>query len=133
VLTITKVVPQGQGLAQVLLKRAATVEVAAPERRSGQFSATDSEGRTLQAALPTGVRTGDVLLAADGSLVRVMPAPGEAPDPAPIAVAVATAHHHHHHEGCCGHDHGHDHAHGHGHGHAHDHGHVHGPGCGHDH
>ena len=133
-LTITKVVPQGQGLAQVLLKRAATVEVAATERRSGQFSATDSEGRTLQASLPTGVRTGDVLLAADGSLVRVMPALGEAPDPAPIAVAVAPAAHHHHHAGgCCGHDHGPDHDHAHGHDHGHDHGHVHGPGCGHDH
>ncbi len=138
-LTITKVVPQGQGLAQVLLKRAATVEVAAAERRSGQFSATDSEGRPLQASLPTGVRTGDVLLADDGSLVRVMPAAGEAPDPAPIAVAVAPAAHHHHAGGCCGHDHGHghghehEHEHEHEHDHAHGHGHVHGPGCGHDH
>ena len=128
-LTISKVVPQGQGLAAVLLKRAATVEVPAAQRRAGQFALSDSEGRALQVQLPTGVRTGDVLLASDGSLIRILPAPGEAADPVPVAIPVQAAHVH---GPGCGHDH-----HGHAaHGHDHDHGapgHVHGPGCNHGH
>ncbi|MBQ0957602.1 hypothetical protein KAK06_01405 [Ideonella sp. 4Y11] len=128
-LTISKLVPQGQGLATVLLKRAATVAVPQAQRRSGLFEGTDSQGRTLAVSLPTGMRTGDVLLASDGSLITVQPAAGEAPDPVAIPVKVAVAPHVH--GPGCGHDHSHDH--GHGHSHEHGHGHVHGPGCGHDH
>jgi urease accessory protein len=130
-LTISKLVPQGQGLAAVLLKRAATVAVPQTQRRSGQFEGTDSQGRTLAVNLPTGMRTGDVLLASDGSLITVQPAAGEAPDPVAIPVKVAPAPHVH--GPGCGHDHSHDHGHSHSHEHDHGHGHVHGPGCGHDH
>lgn len=129
-LTVSKLVPQGQGLAGVLLKRAASVEVPQAQRRAGQFEGADSQGRTLAVSLPTGMRTGDVLLASDGSLITVQPAAGEAPDPVAVSIPVRVAHVH---GPGCGHDHGHDHDHDHDHSHDHAHGHVHGPGCGHDH
>jgi urease accessory protein len=129
-LTVSKLVPQGQGLAAVLLKRAASVEVPQAQRRAGQFEGTDSQGRALQVALPTGMRTGDVLLASDGSLIQVRPAAGEAPDPVAVSIPVRAAHVH---GPGCGHDHGHEHGHDHDASHDHAPGHVHGPGCGHDH
>ena len=76
-LTIHKRLPQGQGLASVLLKRAATVELDWDVRQKSRFAATDSQGRELAIFLPRGqaVRGGDVLVAEDGSLVRVIAAP----------------------------------------------------------
>ena len=76
-LTINKLLPQGQGLAGVLLKRAATVEIDWDVRQKSRFDATDSQGRTLGVFLPRGtlVRGGDVLVAEDGSLIRVLAAP----------------------------------------------------------
>lgn len=75
-LTINKVLPQGQGLAKVLLKRAATVELDWDVRQKSRFDATDSTGRQLGVFLPRGtvVRGGDVLVAEDGSLVCVQAA-----------------------------------------------------------
>ena len=75
-LTITKLLPHGHGLSAVLLKRAPQVERAWAARAAGRFEATDSSGRRLQAQLPDGTtaRDGDVLVAADGSLVRVVAA-----------------------------------------------------------
>jgi len=72
-LTINKLVPQGRGLAAVLLKRSATVELDWDVRQKSRFDATDSVGRTLGVFLPRGtaVRGGDVLVAEDGSLVLV--------------------------------------------------------------
>ena len=76
-LTVNKILPQGQGLAAVLLKRAATVELDWDVRQKSRFDATDSTGRTLGIFLARGtlVRGGDVLVAEDGSMVRVIAAP----------------------------------------------------------
>ena len=76
-LQASKLLPQGQGLAPVLLKRATTVEVDWDVRQKSRFAATDSAGRELGIFLPRGtlVRGGDVLVAEDGSMVRVIAAP----------------------------------------------------------
>jgi urease accessory protein len=76
-LTINKLIPQGRGLAPVLLKRAASVELDWDTRSRSRFDATDSSGRALAVFLPRGsvVRGGDVLVAEDGTLVRVRAAP----------------------------------------------------------
>lgn len=76
-LQVSKIIPGGQGLAPVLAKRAATVELDWDVRQKSRFDCTDSQGRTLGVFLPRGtaVRGGDVLVAADGSLVRVIAAP----------------------------------------------------------
>lgn len=75
-LQISKLMPQGAGLAPVLVKRASTVELDWDVRQKSRFEATDSQGRQLGIFLPRGtvVRGGDVLVAADGSLVRVIAA-----------------------------------------------------------
>ena len=76
-LTINKLMPQGAGLAPVLLKRASTIELDWDTRQKSRFDATDSAGRALGIFLARGtaVRGGDVLVAEDGSLVRVIAAP----------------------------------------------------------
>jgi urease accessory protein len=76
-LTASKVLPQGHGLAPVLLKRAATIELDWDVRQKSRFDAVDSQGRALGVFLPRGtvVRGGDVLVAEDGSMVRVIAAP----------------------------------------------------------
>ena len=73
----SKLVAQGQGLAPVLLQRASTVELDWDVRQKSRFAATDSQGRALGVFLPRGtlVRGGDVLVAEDGSLIRVLAAP----------------------------------------------------------
>ena len=75
-LTINKVIPHGSGLAPVLLKRAATVEIDWDVRQKSRFDTTDSLGRALDVFLPRGtlLRGGDVLVAEDGSLIRVLAA-----------------------------------------------------------
>ena len=76
-LQVSKIIAQGQGLAPVLLKRAATVELDWDVRQKSRFDTTDSLGRHLGVFLPRGtlVRGGDVLLAEDGSMVKVLAAP----------------------------------------------------------
>ena len=76
-LTANKLMPQGGGLAPVLLKRATSVELDWDVRQKSRFEAADSTGRRLGVFLPRGtvVRGGDVLVAEDGSLVRVVAAP----------------------------------------------------------
>ncbi len=75
-LTVNKLMPQGQGLAPVLLKRAASVELDWDVRQKSRFETTDSTGRQLGIFLPRGTvaRGGDVLVAEDGSLIRVISA-----------------------------------------------------------
>ncbi len=75
-LTVNKLIPQGRGLASVLLKRAASVELDWDVRQKSRFDATDSQGRHLGVFLPRGtlVRGGDVLVTEDGQLVRVLAA-----------------------------------------------------------
>ena len=72
-LTASKLVPAGKGLAAVLLKRASTVTLDWDLRQKSRFEATDTQGRAIGVFLPRGtvVRGGDVLVAEDGSLVRV--------------------------------------------------------------
>ena len=69
--------PQGKGLAPVLLKRAATVVLDWDVRQKSRFDAADSQGRQLGIFLPRGTvaRGGDVLVAEDGSLIKVIAAP----------------------------------------------------------
>jgi urease accessory protein len=76
-LTVNKLIPGARGLAGVLVKRAARVELDWDTRQKSRFDATDSQGRTLGVFLPRGtvVRGGDALLAEDGSLVVVDAAP----------------------------------------------------------
>lgn len=76
-LTVNKLIPQGRGLAAVLLKRAASVELDWDTRQKSRFDATDSQARHVGVFLPRGtaVRGGDVLVAEDGSLIRVVAAP----------------------------------------------------------
>jgi urease accessory protein len=76
-LQISKLLPQGVGLAGVLLKRAATVELDWDVRQKSRFEATDSLGRQIGVFLPRGTvaRGGDVLVAEDGSLIKVVAAP----------------------------------------------------------
>jgi len=76
-LICSKRMPQGQGLAKVLVQRAASVTLDWDTRQKRRFDATDSTGRQLGVFLPRGtvVRGGDVLVAEDGSLVRVEAAP----------------------------------------------------------
>jgi urease accessory protein len=76
-LSITKLVPAGRGLAAALVKRAASVTLDWDVRQKSRFDATDSTGRALGVFLARGsvVRGGDVLVAEDGSLVHVIAAP----------------------------------------------------------
>jgi urease accessory protein len=76
-LTLNKLFPQGHGLAAALVKRGTTVELNWDTRQKSRFDATDSAGRSLGFFLPRGtvVRGGDVAVAEDGSLVRVLAAP----------------------------------------------------------
>jgi urease accessory protein len=76
-LSVNKHLPAGRGLAAALLKRAATVDLDWDVRQKSRFDTTDSTGRRLGVFLPRGsvLRGGDVLVAEDGSLVRVVAAP----------------------------------------------------------
>ena len=76
-LQVSKILSQGHGLAPALLKRAATVTLDWDVRQKSRFDATDSQGRQLGVFLPRGtvVRGGDVLVAEDGSMVRVIASP----------------------------------------------------------
>ena len=88
-LTLNKLIPGGRGLAAVLVKRGATVELDWDVRQKSRFDATDSQGRQIGVFLPRGtaVRGGDVLVAEDGSLIRVIAAPQ------PVLVVRACAQH----------------------------------------
>jgi urease accessory protein len=76
-LQASKLIPQGQGLAIALIKRACHLELEWDVRQKSRFDATDSAGRHLGVFLPRGtvVRGGDVLVAEDGSLIKVIAAP----------------------------------------------------------
>ena len=72
----SKLISQGAGLAPALVKRASTIELDWDVRQKSRFDATDSIGRSLGVFLPRGTvaRGGDVLVAEDGSLIRVIAA-----------------------------------------------------------
>ena len=73
----SKLMPQGRGLARVLVQRASTITLDWDVRQKSRFDATDSTGRSLGIFLPRGsvLRGGDVLVAEDGSLILVKAAP----------------------------------------------------------
>lgn len=74
--TVNKLIPGSRGLAAVLLKRAASVELRWDVRSKSRFDAVDSQGRVLGVFLPPGtvLRGGDALVAEDGSLIKVVAA-----------------------------------------------------------
>ena len=76
-LTCSKLIARGQGLAQTLIKRAPTVSLDWDVRQKSRFQTEDSTGRVLSVFLQRGhvVRGGDVLVADDGSLIQVKAAP----------------------------------------------------------
>jgi urease accessory protein len=76
-ISISKIIPQGAGLAPVLVKRASTIKLDWDTRQKSRFECVDSLGRQLGVFLPRGtlVRGGDVLVAVDGSMVKVIAAP----------------------------------------------------------
>ena len=76
-ITVNKLLPQGKGLSTVLLKRAAAVVLDWDTRQKSRFDTDDSQGRQLGVFLPRGtaVRGGDVLVAEDGSLIKVIAQP----------------------------------------------------------
>jgi urease accessory protein len=77
VLQISKLIPQGRGLAPVLVRRATRLELDWDIRQKSRFDATDAEGRHVGVFLPRGtvVRGGDVLIAEDGSMLLAVAAP----------------------------------------------------------
>jgi urease accessory protein len=85
----SKLLPGGAGLAPVLVKRAATVTLDWDTRQKSRFDFTDSAGRHVGVFLARGtvVRGGDVLVAEDGSMVRVVAADQ------PVLVVTACAQH----------------------------------------
>ncbi|MBA4262096.1 MAG: urease accessory protein UreE [Comamonadaceae bacterium] len=92
-LQVSKLIPQGRGLAPVLVRRAATLSLDWEMRQKSRFDAESSDGRRVGVFLPRGtvVRGGDVLLTQDGSLLRVVAAPQ-----AVLRVSACTDHHHGH-------------------------------------
>ena len=73
-LNVGRLIAQGRGLSRVLLARAASVSLDWDKRSRSRFAVTDTHGRELAVFLARGtvVRGGDVLVAEDGSLVRVL-------------------------------------------------------------
>jgi urease accessory protein len=76
-LQVGKRIAGGKGLSPVLLRRGSEVELDWDVRQKSRLVATDSLGRELNVFLPRGsvLRGGDVLVAEDGSLIRVKAAP----------------------------------------------------------
>jgi urease accessory protein len=75
-LLVNRCIPRGEGLAPVLIGRAATVTLDWDQRQKSRFDAEDSQGRRIGVFLPRGtvIRGGDVLLSQDGSLLKVQAA-----------------------------------------------------------
>ncbi len=92
-LQVSKLIPQGRGLAPVLVRRAATLTLDWDVRQKSRFDAIASNGSEVGVFLPRGtvVRGGDVLLTQDGSLLRVVAAPQ-----AVLRVTACAEHGHHH-------------------------------------
>lgn len=75
--TIDKLIAPHLKLAPVLVKRAPTLTLAFDDRRKSRLAATLDNGEEIALLLPRGtvLRDGDVLVADDGALVRVVAAP----------------------------------------------------------
>lgn len=92
-LQVSKLIPQGHGLAPVLVRRAASVTLDWDVRQKSRFDAEASDGRRVGVFLPRGtvVRGGDVLVTQDGSLLRVIAAAQPV-----LKITACTDHHHGH-------------------------------------
>lgn len=92
-LQVSKLVPRGNGLAPVLVRRATTLTLDWDVRQKSRFEAGTADGRRVGVFLPRGtvVRGGDVLIAQDGSLLRVVAA-----DQPVLKITACTDHHHGH-------------------------------------
>jgi len=75
-LTVTRVLRGGEGLAATILRRCAVVELDWDVRQRSRFACHDTLGRAVAVFLPRGtvLRGGDVLVAQDGTLLRVQAA-----------------------------------------------------------
>ena len=76
-LQTSRLVPQGQGLAPVLLRRAPQLVLDWDLRQKSRFDALTSDQQRVGVFLPRGtvLRGGDVLVTQDGALLRVVAAP----------------------------------------------------------
>jgi urease accessory protein len=72
-LIVNKHLPAARGLAPSLVQRAATVSLDWDTRSKSRFDAHDSAGRQIAVFLPRGtvLRAGDMLVAEDGTMIRV--------------------------------------------------------------
>src|SRR5690606_14157897 len=75
-LRIDKKLPDNHGLASVMLRRAAVLTLPYDQRCRSRLAVTLDDGREAAIFLPRGtvLRDGSVLVATDGSLVRVVAA-----------------------------------------------------------
>ncbi|MGI4815197.1 MAG: urease accessory protein UreE [Janthinobacterium lividum] len=74
---VDKCLPGGARLAKALVARAATLRLSFEMRRKSRFAAVLADGTEIGVVLPRGtvLADGDVLVADDGSLIRVAAAP----------------------------------------------------------
>lgn len=102
---VSKLIPQGQGLAAAIVNRAPSLELDWDLRQKSRFDATTSEGRRVGVFLARGtvIRGGDVLITTAGTFIRVIAAPQ-----AVLRITACTDHSHDHGHA---HDHDGDHAH----------------------
>lgn len=72
-----RLIAQGKGLAATLLQRTPTIALDWDQRQKSRFDAHTEDAEHIGVVLPRGtvLRGGDVLLATDGSLLRVIAAP----------------------------------------------------------
>lgn len=76
--TFNKCLPQGQGLAPALLRRAPSIALDWDVRQKSRFDATTAQdGQHVGVFLPRGhvLRGGDVLVSTEGALLQVVAAP----------------------------------------------------------
>ena len=75
--TLDKLIAPHLKLAPVLVKRAPTLTLTFDDRRKSRLAATLDNGEEVALLLPRGtvLRDGDVLVADDGALVRIVAAP----------------------------------------------------------
>jgi urease accessory protein len=86
--TVNKCLPQGAGVAKVLLKRAATITLDWDQRQKSRLDTTASDGSHVGIFLARGtlMRGGDVLVVDDGGLLLVQAAPQPVMEVRPCAV-----------------------------------------------
>lgn len=86
---VEKLIPKGQGLAKAILARALEIQLPFEARNKSRFSEILSDGREVHFFLPRGnvLVDGDILVADDGSMIRVVAA-----DQDVVTIASASAH-----------------------------------------